>query len=565
MHISKLLKIIQSTFILIILALIGIVYYLNISYNEERKTVNTQMELKQLGIDLGTASDYLTDQARRYVQFGEEKYYNNYWKEVNETKTRDKVVSRLKELNTPQNELELIEKAKQNSDGLIAVEEESFKATKNKDFDKARKLMFGKEYDNYKDEIKKPISEFQEKMNNRAAKQTEDIGNRVKVLLVITNMLIVLIGIIIILALIVLNKKISKPINKIKEELNNLAQRGGDLTQKINVNSKDEIGELSHIINDFLETLRKMLLVVKSNSLNIEQNSSSLNSISEEMSISSKNVSIAISDVASGTGDQAQDLVNITSALNDFAKELNEMIDSIGNINRSSVIIESTANESSDNMASLIESVKKVDNNFKNFAEKINLLGSNIEKVNEITNIINSISEQTNLLALNAAIEAARVGESGKGFAVVAEEIRKLAGQSRESAEGITNLISNVYNETTSIVRSSEEINKELADQVNIINNSMKSFENILNSIDDIIPKIQNLNNGSSHLNEEKENILCKIENSSSIAEEVSASAEEISASIEEMTIQANKVADSSKELKNITDTMIESINKFKL
>lgn len=524
-----------------------------------------QIELKQLGNDLAAASDYLTDQARRYVQFGEEEYFTNYWKEVKETKTRDKVIERLKELNTPKEELDLLEMAKKNSDNLVKLEEEAFKAAQNKQFDKARKLMFGKEYNEYKEEIKKPISQFQEKMNNRAKNQTEIIRSKVQLILILINILIIIIGVTIILAFIILNKKISKPINKIKEELNNLAEQGGDLTQKININSKDEIGELSNIINSFLETLRRMLLAVKDNSLNIEDNSLNLNFISQNMLASSRNVALAINDVASGTGDQAQDLVNITSVLNDFAQELNIMINSIENINVTSGEIESTADESKSNMNTLINSVEKVDNSFKTFSEKVKVLGNSINKVNEITTIINSISEQTNLLALNAAIEAARVGESGKGFAVVADEIRKLAGQSRESAESISNVIKNVYNETNLIVKSSEEIDREIGEQVNIINSSMSSFQNILNSINSIIPKIQDLNNGSNHLNKEKENILCKIENSSSIAEEVSASAEEISASIEEMNSQASNVAQASEELKNITNNMIENINKFKL
>ena len=71
-----------------------------------------EAEFKQLGIELATASDYLTNEARRYVQFGDKAPYDNYWKEVNETKTRDHVVARLTELKAPQKELDLIEKAK---------------------------------------------------------------------------------------------------------------------------------------------------------------------------------------------------------------------------------------------------------------------------------------------------------------------------------------------------------------------------------------------------------------------------------------------------------------------
>ena len=101
MNISKFLKLMTTIFIVLILLTASSVYHLNISFMKERTAVSRQAEFKQLGIDLADASDYLTNEARRYVQFGEKTYYDNYWKEVNETKTRDKVVSRLKELNAP--------------------------------------------------------------------------------------------------------------------------------------------------------------------------------------------------------------------------------------------------------------------------------------------------------------------------------------------------------------------------------------------------------------------------------------------------------------------------------
>ncbi len=91
MKISKFLKIMGAIFTVIILANIFSVYSLRQSFKNERLTIERQKEFKQLRIDLRNASDYLTNQARRYVQFGEQKFYDNYWKEVKETKTRDHV------------------------------------------------------------------------------------------------------------------------------------------------------------------------------------------------------------------------------------------------------------------------------------------------------------------------------------------------------------------------------------------------------------------------------------------------------------------------------------------
>ena len=84
----------------------------------ERLATERQAEFKQLGLDLAGASDFLTNEARCYAVFGDKRHYDAYWKEVKETKTRDRVVTRLKELGAPQSELDLIEQAKNNSDAL---------------------------------------------------------------------------------------------------------------------------------------------------------------------------------------------------------------------------------------------------------------------------------------------------------------------------------------------------------------------------------------------------------------------------------------------------------------
>jgi hypothetical protein len=124
----------------------------------ERQSTERQMEFKQLGLDLAAASDFLTDQARRYSVFGEKRFFDAYWKEVKETKTRDRVVARLRELGAPQAELDLIEQAKQNSDALIATEDAAMKAVAAGDLETARKLMFGDDYDKNKARIMEPIA-----------------------------------------------------------------------------------------------------------------------------------------------------------------------------------------------------------------------------------------------------------------------------------------------------------------------------------------------------------------------------------------------------------------------
>jgi methyl-accepting chemotaxis protein len=146
---------------------VGVVM-LNRSIGRERDAQARQAEFKQLGQDLAAASDFLTDQMRRYVQAGDKRFSDAYWREVRETKTRDRVVSRLTELGARPEELALIEQAKKNSDGLIKTEDAAERAAQAKDFETARGLMFGDTYDAAKAKIAGPLKEFQERLNKRA-------------------------------------------------------------------------------------------------------------------------------------------------------------------------------------------------------------------------------------------------------------------------------------------------------------------------------------------------------------------------------------------------------------
>src|SRR3546814_826291 len=128
MKISTSIKVLNGAIVGAILLAGASVALFDRAADTERAALARQSEFKQLGLDLAAASDYLTNEARRYVQFGDQDHLDNYWREVNETKTRDRVVARLQELRAPQEELDLIETAKNNSDALIKTEEPAMKA-----------------------------------------------------------------------------------------------------------------------------------------------------------------------------------------------------------------------------------------------------------------------------------------------------------------------------------------------------------------------------------------------------------------------------------------------------
>ena len=339
----------------------------------------------------------------------------------------------------------------------------------------------------------------------------------------------------------------------------------GDLTASINIDENNEFGAMKKALNHTVENIRTMIDSIKTQTVELENKAEELSSISEEMSSGSQNVGIAIQEVAQGTSSQAEDIIHTNAIVNKFNEQLEEVIRSVTNIAVGASNVEDMAEDSNSKMNALTNSIKEVHTVFIDFAKKIHTLGASINQINEIANLINGIAGQTNLLALNASIEAARAGEAGKGFAVVADEIRKLAEQSKTSSENINFVINQISSETNIMISTSDEVGKELSEQLETIGVAIESFEKIINAIKKVNPQISGISQSMKFIQEEKTNIVERLESASAISEEVSASAEEIAASSEEMTASAEEVAGTAIALSDMTKEIVNSLEKFKL
>lgn len=188
-------------FFFIAVLLGGSILYMNSSLTAERTAEKRRTEFKQLGIDLADASDYLTDEARKYAVTRKIEHLHKYWEEINVTKTRDNVISRLRQLDSPSEELALLAEAKRNSDALVDTErhsmrlvlealgvperemvpevasfrlsEEDQKLSREEKLAKARDIMFDAKYDADKRSIMEPIAKFQKIMNERLEAELE--------------------------------------------------------------------------------------------------------------------------------------------------------------------------------------------------------------------------------------------------------------------------------------------------------------------------------------------------------------------------------------------------------
>jgi len=229
-------------FLVITLFLGVIVYYLEQAIHDEQHAITRQAQFKQLGIDLADASDYLTDEARKFTVTTDLKHLKNYWHEIEVTQTRDNVLSSLKQLNAPQQELDLLALAKQNSDALVATETRAMRLglevlkipetamppavaawklspddqtlSPDDQIKMARDIMFDAQYDADKSIIMGPIAEFQQMMNTRAAREVQIAQQKTKSATTLLIILTILLPISIAIILWVFQTQLIRPVTK---------------------------------------------------------------------------------------------------------------------------------------------------------------------------------------------------------------------------------------------------------------------------------------------------------------------------------------------------------------
>ncbi len=312
--------------------------------------------------------------------------------------------------------------------------------------------------DTMQDQLQTMKENIQAKIDAEVAEQNASYQHALVLTIAAT-----IVGILIaIIAFVIMNFSVIRPIKRTTISLDKIVsdiQAGrGDLTVRIPVKSKDEIGRLSSGINIFIETLQKIMSQIVAGAANLGQvvntvsgsvgtasgNASDISSLLEELSATMEEISSTTTNVnneVADVGTQVSSIAEESSAMNSYAGDMETRAEELKEV------AQQRKNSTNKVISEIISSLEQAIEDSKS-----------VSKVNDLTDEILNVSSQTNLLALNASIEAARAGEAGKGFAVVADEIRTLADSTRQTAGNIQQINQMVVRAVDALVENANAI-----------------------------------------------------------------------------------------------------------
>ncbi|UTV28359.1 methyl-accepting chemotaxis protein [Photobacterium atrarenae] len=328
-----------------------------------------------------------------------------------------------------------------------------------------------------------------------------------------------------------------RDLGRVSQALAEIATGEGDLTQRLEPRSDDEVGQLAHNFNRFVGNMHGMV--------------SRLNEVSSALS-QQAHITASQAEERSTRIQHQQDEINmVATAINEMAAATQEIAGNADNTARTSGETVDVSEHGAQQVSQSQQSITSLATEVDTATGVIGELNTHAQSINTILSTIQDIAEQTNLLALNAAIEAARAGEQGRGFAVVADEVRVLSQRTHASTQEIQQMIETLQQTTgraVGIMEDSRRLAETSVDDANAASASLSQINSAVTNISDMATQIASA-----------------AEEQSSVTSEITRNTEGIRDVSNELAVEADEAAKQAAELSHLSHELQQEINRFKL
>jgi len=393
--------------------------------------------------------------------------------------------------------------------------------------------------------------------------------------------------------LLILMRMIFKPIKEIDLILHEISRGDGDLTKRIHLKEKNEVGELAESFNLTLDKISNLIISIKKETGNLSETGNDLSSHMSETATAVNQINANIQSIKGRILSQSASVSQTHATMEQVVVNINKLNEHVENqtthvAQASSAIEEMVANTRSVTNT-LIRNAANV-HSLKDAAEEghagLRIVETNIKEIAQesegllkINAVMENISSQTNLLSMNAAIEAAHAGEAGKGFAVVAGEIRKLAANSGEQSKTISDVLKKIKDSIDKITKSTENVMNKFSDietSVNIVveqENSVRTAmeeqgegsKQILDGVGSVNDITKQVRQGANQMLEGSKEVIMESTSLEKTTHEITGGMNEMSNGAEQINIAVQRVSEISVKNRENIEKLIHEISKFKV